>query len=126
MAARSADAVTIRFMNRGIAAILLSVSLVAPVVGAPARAAAPLAPVQDQAEKFDFDIPPQVLAAAVPSFMHVTEVEVEFTPELVANKRTNGVFGSFTVEEGLDVLLDGTGLTYASTAPKKFTLKVAE
>jgi iron complex outermembrane receptor protein len=114
-------------MDRRIAAAcLLTTSLTAPGVGAALRAAAPLAVLQQQAEKFDFDVPPQVLAAAIPSFMHVTEVEVVFTPELVANKRTNGVFGSFTVEEGLDVLLDGTGLSYTFTAPKTFTLKAGE
>jgi hypothetical protein len=114
-------------MNHRIAAaILLSLSLGPLIVGASLRAAAPLASTQDKAEKFDFDIPPQVLAAAIPSFMHVTEVEVVFTPELVAGKRTTGVFGNFTVEEGLDVLLDGSGLSYTFTAPKTFTLKAGQ
>jgi hypothetical protein len=105
---------------------LLAVSVAALIYGAPVRASAPRVAVQQPAEKFDFDVPPQVLAAAIPSFMHVTEVEVVFTPELVANKRTNGVFGSFTVEEGLEVLLDGTGLTFTVTPPKTYTLKAGE
>jgi hypothetical protein len=111
-------------MNRRIAvALLFAVFSAALFFDPPVRAAAPLVTLQDKNEKFDFDIPPQVLAAAIPSFMHVTEIEIVFTPELVANKRTTGVFGSFTVEEGLDVLLDGTGLTYTVNDPKKITLK---
>jgi len=87
-----------------------------PLAGTMARA-------QEKEEKFDFDIPPQVLAAAIPSFMHVTEIKIAFTPELVDKKRTQGVFGTFTVEEGLEVLLDGTGLTYTIDSPKNVTLK---
>lgn len=105
------------FPRRRFLRALLSAAAVAPVTTALVRAQ------QKEEEKFDFDIPPQVLASAIPSFMHVTEIKIAFTPELVDKKRTQGVFGSFTIEEGLEVLLDGTGLTYTLDSPKNVTLK---
>jgi len=104
------------FSRRRFFRALLSAAAVAPLAASLVRA-------QEKEEKFDFDIPPQVLASAIPSFMHVTEIKIAFTPELVDKKRTQGVFGTFTIEEGLDVLLDGTGLTYTIDSPKNVTLK---
>lgn len=112
-----------KMSNRRCLAVVLLLSLAAvPSARALGRGASGPTAAPQQDEKFDFDIPPQALAAAIPSFMHVTDVTVVFTPELVDKKRTTGVFGTFTVEEGLDVLLDGTGLTYTIDSPKRVTI----
>lgn len=110
--------------RRTVAVGLFAAFLLAPALAPVSAGRRPLSAAQQKEEKFDFDIPPQILAAAIPSFMHVTEIKVNFTPELVAGKRTNGVFGTFDIEEGLQVLLDGTGLTYTFNDPKTVTLKV--
>lgn len=115
---------TMTMTTRGCAAFLFAAMVLGSAAWGPAFPSTPALATQQQEEKFDFDIPPQPLAAAIPSFMHVTEIKVVFTPDLVDNKRTTGVFGTFSVEEGLQVLLDGTGLSYTFNDPKTVTLRV--
>ncbi|MBI2262899.1 MAG: TonB-dependent receptor [Caulobacterales bacterium] len=77
------------------------------------------------AQAVAFNIAPQPLAAGLQEFARQTDVELLYAPELVANRRTAGVSGSFTPEAAMQRLLVGTDLTFRQTGGNVFVLQAA-
>ncbi len=65
-----------------------------------------------QATVYEFDIPEQPLAEALQAFARASRQQVSFDSAMLGGKRSNGVSGSFTAQEALDRLLEGTGLDF--------------
>ncbi|WP_341644827.1 TonB-dependent siderophore receptor [Thauera sp. SDU_THAU2] len=89
--------------------IALALSLLLGSIGLtgtllPATAMAQVAPTHR------FDIPAGPLAAALNQAGAISGVLLSFDPTLVANRRSPGLNGSFSIEEGLHRLLSGSGL----------------
>ena len=61
--------------------------------------------------KFDFDIPPQVAHTALTEFAEQADLTLVFPDEVVREKSANALVGRYTLQEGVDILLAGTGLT---------------
>lgn len=59
-----------------------------------------------------FDVPAQAAASALNEFAKQADVTLIFSYDLVAGVRTRALKGDFTVDEGLEQLLDGTPLGY--------------
>ncbi|PLP99152.1 TonB-dependent siderophore receptor [Cupriavidus pauculus] len=77
------------------------------IVAAPAFAQGN--PVQAPAVRA-YDIPPGDLQTALNRFGREAGILLAFTPGQTANLTTNGLRGQYTVQAGLDQLLEGTGL----------------
>lgn len=69
---------------------------------------------QVQAEK-SFDIAPQALSSAINQFGLQAGVQVSVNPAVLEGFQTNGVTGTMSVEDGLQILLGGTGLSWTSS-----------
>lgn len=77
-------------------------------MGAAAAAVAIASPAQAQTRTFD--IPAQPAARGIPAFARAAGIPILARGEIVRGKRTRAVRGTYTVEEGLRRLLEGTGL----------------
>ncbi|WP_245863752.1 TonB-dependent receptor domain-containing protein [Caulobacter mirabilis] len=64
-----------------------------------------------QTATYAFDLPAQDLAAALRAFGHAARQQVVFDGQVTQGKRSAPVVGTFTADEGLRKLLEGTGLT---------------
>lgn len=71
---------------------------------------------------FHFDIPSQQLDVALDVFSSASGYQVLYETALTADRRSTAVSGSFTEEAALRLLLKGTGLDFAYTAERAFTL----
>jgi iron complex outermembrane receptor protein len=65
------------------------------------------------AQTRSFDVPAQDAARAIPTFAKQAGVQVLAPAREVRGKRTNAVKGSYDVAQGLQMLLDGSGLEVA-------------
>ena len=63
-------------------------------------------------QQFEFDIPEQPLSAALLEFARVAGVSVGFESAVAVEKRSIPIEGRYAVEEALDQLLAGSGLTF--------------
>lgn len=72
--------------------------------------------------KQSFDIPAGDLPAALVNLSRQAGLQLLYASELVAGLRTKGVQGTFTSEEALHELLEGTGLDYRFSDAKTVTL----
>lgn len=59
---------------------------------------------------FEFDIPGQAADTALTEFAEQADLTLVFPAELVRGKYANELVGSHTLQEGIDLLLEGTGL----------------
>ena len=84
---------------------LLLLAFVFSLFGSSARVAA-------DARGKTFDIPAQPAAAALNEFAKQADVTLIFSYDLVAGIRTRPLNGTFTVSDGLTLLLVGTALGY--------------
>src|SRR5688572_18271079 len=75
---------------------------------------AALARAEDHPPK-SFDIGAQSLAAALSEFARQSQREILFAPEIVNEKMTKGVHGTFPPLTALSTLLRDTGLTFSTT-----------
>lgn len=82
-------------------------------------------PSAAQAQSVSFSIEPQTLAGGLQEFARQTDREILYAPELVANRRTAGVSGSFTPEAAMQRLLAGTNLTFRQTGGNVIVLQAA-
>src|SRR5437868_1957221 len=73
-----------------------------------------------------FDIQSQVAALALKEFARQADISLVFSSTLVANRRTSGIHGDFTVAEGLRKLLDGTGLSFKQVSANTIAINVTE
>ena len=62
-------------------------------------------------EEFDFDIPPQAAHTALTEFAEQADLTLVFPDEVVREKSANALVGRYTLQEAVDLLLAGTGLT---------------
>ena len=69
----------------------------------------------DLAQEFDFHIAPQSLSAALIQFSSQADVQVIVDGKGVSNMTSPGVLGHYSVDGGLQRVLQGTGLTYRVT-----------
>ncbi|WP_369942074.1 TonB-dependent siderophore receptor [Xanthomonas medicagonis] len=83
----------------------LALSLSAPAL---ALAQSPPAPT---AARIAFDIPAQDLPGALAAFGRVSQQQLAYDRAVVAGKRSSALSGSYGAQEGLDLLLAGTGLS---------------
>lgn len=60
-----------------------------------------------------YDIPPQELASALHRLAQAADLQLVFSPEVVAGLKTAGLKGQYTRLQALDLLIKGTGLTYS-------------
>jgi len=61
-------------------------------------------------ERHRFDVPPQAVADSLRAIARQGGVGILFPQELVATAKANALRGTYTLDEALAVLLDGTGL----------------
>ena len=66
---------------------------------------------QEAERKFDFDIPPQAAHTALTEFAEQADLTLVFPDEVVREKSANALVGRYTLQEAVDLLLAGTGLT---------------
>lgn len=81
------------------------------MAGAAVVAVAAATPAQAQTRTFN--VPAQAAAKGIPEFAKQAGVQILASGNLVAGRKTNAVRGTYTVEEGLRILLQGTGLAPA-------------
>lgn len=78
-----------------------------------------------QAVTYRFDIPPGTLEAALSAFQQVTGWKVMLGKDEIGSIPSQGVSGDYTIEQGLNRLLTGTGVSYRFTGPETLTLEVS-
>ncbi|HJQ71699.1 MAG TPA: TonB-dependent siderophore receptor [Blastocatellia bacterium] len=74
---------------------------------------------------FRLDIPPGPLDAAIDAFQQVTKWKVTLSKVEIGAIQSPGVTGVHTIEQGLNHLLAGTGVSYRFTGPETLTLEVS-
>ncbi|MFD1786189.1 TonB-dependent receptor domain-containing protein [Sphingomonas floccifaciens] len=102
-------------MNICLSAAARGLSATALVALTPAPAAA-------QAREVTVRIAPSPLGEAVTRFIAQTGRSVLYPSALVAGKRSRGVRGTFSADEALSLLLDGTGIGYRRTSAGAYAL----
>lgn len=78
---------------------------------------------QEAERKFDFNIPPQAVDTALTEFAEQADLTLVFPDELVREKSANALVGRYRLQEGVDILLAGTGL--ASMFSNKVVLSIS-
>ncbi|MFC7287122.1 TonB-dependent siderophore receptor [Herminiimonas glaciei] len=101
---------------------LLAVS-VSAVVSLPHAAHAQAASPEAAAATRHYNIPAGPLTQALNHFAQSAGVLLSFEPELAAGKTTNGLNGSYSIKQGFDVLLQGSGLAGTPSGGNAYTLK---
>lgn len=83
-------------------------------------------PVAVGAGAIELDIPAQSLSSAIQTFSDQSEIQVLYTEEMVAGKRTAGLRGEYQSRNALDLLLKDSGLIYRFTADDTVVLALPE
>jgi iron complex outermembrane receptor protein len=76
------------------------------------------------ADKIPFDIPRQKANTALTVFARQAGVSVLFPSDPVRDLTANGLVGEYSADEGLRILLEGTGLDAALNAAGQLTVRV--
>jgi catecholate siderophore receptor len=79
---------------------------------------------QTQTQQIRFDISPDSLDVVLNAFQKATGLQVLVTNEAIRNIQSPGVSGVYTIEQALQQLLTGTGVSYSFTALKTVTLEI--
>ena len=79
-----------------------------------------------KAESQTFDIEAQALGDALKAYERITDINLDYSEEIVKGKETNGVRGTNTLSKALEKILMGTGLSYVVTAQGSVNLKERE
>jgi len=103
--------------------LLCSSLTMAMSLAVPGLATAAVQPVPAEA-RIEFAIPAQPLATALLSFGKQANVPVLTAGNTIAGLRSGGLSGSYSAEEALDRLLQGTGLTHEFTHAGTVVVKV--
>lgn len=104
-----------------LAATVSASAIVAGGFAFPEQAAA-----QSNAERrIDVDIPAQDLNSALLQFTQRAGLQIVYTDDKVAGRRSSAVEGRFTPVEALSRMLAGTGLTFRFTGANRVTLEPA-
>ena len=80
------------------------------------------ASVETKEQCTDQQIPPQALSTALQAFAEVRGIELVYASDEIEGVQTRGVCTALAVEEALQRLLEGTGLTFHSLGDGAFTL----
>ena len=96
---------------------LTACSTLALLAAAPAAIAAPAEPT------IQFTIPPGALDGTLTTYAIQARVQLLYTPDLVAGRRSDGLTGAYTARDALDRLLAGTGLTVRQSRPGVLVLR---
>ncbi|HAW14878.1 MAG TPA: hypothetical protein DCW37_06710, partial [Cellvibrionales bacterium] len=75
---------------------------------------------------YDINIPEQGLASALTQLSEQTNVQVLFTYHLVKNRRANAVFGTLTLQQAMNNLLQGSGLSGGLSNKGVLTISLKE
>ena len=62
-------------------------------------------------QEFEFDIPQQAVHTALMEFAEQADLTLVFPDDVVRMRFANALVGSYTLQEGVEILLAGTGLT---------------
>ena len=73
-----------------------------------------------------FDIEAQALGSALKAYEMITDINLDYSEEIVKGEKTNGVRGTHTLSKALEKILLGTGLSYTVTAQGLVALKETE
>jgi iron complex outermembrane recepter protein len=92
------------------------------VGGAPAQAS--LSPQERSGVVMVYDIPAGPIASALNAFAVRNGLHLLYEARVTRMLRTTGLVGSFSMREGLDQLLDGTGLTYRFGGPDEKAVSI--
>ncbi|WNO52414.1 TonB-dependent receptor [Stakelama saccharophila] len=92
-------------MNRNAIASLGMLSAAAMTASAPASA---------QTTMQEYNIGPQSLSSALQEFSRVSDIQVLFPSDAIADRRTDGIHGRMTAREAVQRLIDGSRLRIAS------------
>ncbi|WP_319797398.1 TonB-dependent siderophore receptor [Nitrobacter sp.] len=105
-----------------LAALLGSTSLAALLFSVPSAFAQTAMPPASAAGNLQrsvaFAIPPQSLSSGIVAFSRAAGVDLVFDGAVPRDARTSGVSGTFTVREGVNRLLAGTGLSARLTGER--------
>ncbi|MEG1770233.1 MAG: STN domain-containing protein [Comamonas sp.] len=72
------------------------------------------------------NIPAQPLLSALRAFGLQTQSQVLFHEALLSGRQAVAVYGAYTPQEALELLLASTGLTIGTVRARSFTLKVVQ
>src|ERR1700704_4235917 len=72
-----------------------------------------------------FNVSPQLATTGIPEFARQAGIQILVSEPLVRGKRIAAVTGSHSTEEGLAILLKGTGLVATSKDGSTYTLAAA-
>src|SRR5580693_2978835 len=62
---------------------------------------------------YQFDIPAENLSQALKDFSAASSQQILYSDELIGNRKSPALHGTYTVDQALAILLDGTGLHVA-------------
>ena len=107
------------FFCRNTLSLALSLAL-----GLPALSLAPQAAAQSSqaVRKYNFDLASQALGTSVNQLAAIANVQIMVPPELVRGRTAPPLSGSYSVDNALDKVLAGTGLTHDSTRSGVITI----
>ncbi len=103
-----------RLLASAIAAAAMATTLVVPPAVAQTTAAS---------ARQSWNIPAGPLEDALSAFAAAAGAPLSFEPALVAGKRSNGLRGEFSIDEGFDRLLQGSGLQRVRANDGTYTLR---
>lgn len=73
--------------------------------------------------KYPFDIASQPLPQALAAFSSITGIQVLYTEKSIYSYRSGALQGEFAANDGLHILLDGSGLQFRYTADRSVTIE---
>lgn len=107
-------------------ALALAMALTLPAVVVPVEAAPVQPSTSKQANTLPLAIAAGALEAALVQFSTQTGITVSFTPDVVQGRKTGGLNGNFSVGEGLNRLLAGSGLRAQALPNGTYSVMEAE
>lgn len=109
-----------RPIARALRALMLNVAVYSPL---PTLFIALPVSAQVASDERSYAIAAGPLEAAIAQFSAVSGVTVSFAPAIVKERQTSGLAGRYTVEQGLNALLAGTGLQAVASGPGGYVLR---
>ncbi len=94
-----------------------------PIIAACSLGMGSPSPAGPVAQTWRFDVPRQRAAGGIAAFSRqATTVQLLVAQDALRGRRTNRLSGSYPVEEGLTMLLRGSGLRWLRTGPTTYSL----
>lgn len=98
-------------------------SLLIPALMSSLLLSSPLQAGQEQSETMQLDIPQQRLILALTEFAEQTGLQLLYSADLAENQKAQAIKGSYTPNEALKTLLQGTGIHYRYVDDNVITLE---